>query len=202
MHSSSRRTRKSLLHSPDQGALTKVDKVPVPGLSLWPNLPENQVMIEQLLQIIQQQGQDAVVNNPAVPNEHNNQVMSEAGQSIFNGLQQAMAGGGLSQITSLLGGGDAGSSSNSLASLASNPLVQNIISSFAGKLSGQFNVNADHAQQIGTDLIPQVLSKLGGQVNDPSNTSIDINSVLSSLTGGGAGGAQGGLADMLKGFMK
>jgi hypothetical protein len=173
-------------------------------------------MIEQLLQIIQQEGQEAVVNNPAVPNEHNNQVMSEAGQSIFNGLQQAMAGGGLSQITSLFSGGDGGSS---LSSLASNPLVQNIISSFAGKLTGQYNVNADHAQQIGADLIPQVLSRLGGQVNDPSNTSIDINSVISSLTGGGTGGgdissllnkftgggsgdAQGGLTDLLKGFMK
>jgi len=179
------------------------------------NLPKNKVMIEQLLQIIQQQGQDVVVNNPAVPNEHNNQVMSEAGQSIFNGLQQAMAGGGLSQITSLFSGGNGGSS---LSSLASNPLVQNIISSFAGKLTGQYNVNAEHAQQIGSDLIPQVLSKLSGQVNDPSNTSIDINSVIGSLTGGsgagdissllnkftggGASEGQGGLTDLLKGFMK
>lgn len=182
--------------------MTKVYKAGGPSRGLMPNLPQNQLMIEQLLQIIQQQGQDAVVNNPAVPNEHNDQVMSEAGQSIFNGLQQAMAGGGLSQITSLLGGGDAGASSNSLASLASNPLVQNIISSFAGKLSGQYNVNSANAQQIGSDLIPQVLSKLGGQVSDPANTSIDINSVLSSLTGGGSSGATGGIADMIKGFMK
>jgi hypothetical protein len=164
-----------------------------------PNLPENQVMLEQLLQIIQQHGQDTVVNNPAVPNEHNEAVMNEAGQSIFSGLQQAMAGGGLSQITSLLGGGSGG---NSISSLASNPVVQNIISSFAGKLSGQFNVNAASAQQIGSDLIPQVLSKLGGQVNDPGNSSIDINSVIGSLTGGGPAGGGGGLTDMLKGFMK
>ena len=192
-----------------------MDKSTLPGRSVWANLPENQDMIEQLLNLIQQQGQDAVVNNPAVPNEHNNQVMSEAGSSIFNGLQQAMAGGGLSQITSLLGGSGG---SSSLASLASNPLVQNMIQSFAGKITGQYNVNAANAQQIGSDLIPQVLSRLGGQVNDPANNSIDINSVVSSLTGG-AGGAgissllnqftgggssegQGGLTDLLKGFMK
>ena len=173
-------------------------------------------MIEQLLNLLQQHGQDSVVNNPAVPNEHNQQVISEAGSSILGGLQQALAGGGLSQITSLLGGSGG---SSSLASLASNPLVQNMITSFAGKLTGQYNVNAAHAQQIGSDLIPQVLSQLGGQVNDPANTGIDINSVVSSLTGGGAGGAdissllknftgggssegQGGLTDLLKGFMK
>jgi hypothetical protein len=78
-------------------------------------------------------------------------------------------------------------------------------------------VNAANAQQIGSDLIPQVLSRLGGQVNDPANNSIDINSVLSSLSGGGgsdlssllqkfqgggSGDGTGGLEDLLKGFMK
>ena len=195
--------------------LTKEGKPAPGGRHVMANLPENSVMIEQLLQLIQQQGQDAVVNNPAVPNEHNEQVMSEAGQSIVGGLQQALAGGGLSQITSLFSGNGG---TNSLASLAGNPLVQNIIQSFAGKLSGQYNVNAANAQQIGTDLIPQVLSRLSGQVNDPSNTSIDINSVIGTLTGGGGGdlssllnkfqgggssdGQGGGLTDLLKGFMK
>lgn len=143
-------------------------------------------MIEQLLNLIQQQGQDAVVNNPAIPNEHNEQVMSAAGQSIVGGLQQALAGGGLSQVLSLFSGG--GSSTNSLASLATNPLVQNIISSFAGQISNQMQVNPQQAQQVGTDLIPQVLSRLSGQVTDPANASIDINSVMKTLTGGGAGG--------------
>jgi hypothetical protein len=169
-------------------------------------------MIEQLLQLIQQHGQEAVVNNPDVPNEHNDAVLKEAGSSIVGGLQQALAGGGgLQQITSLFSGGN----NSSLASLTSNPVVQNIIQSFAGKIAGQFNVNSASAQQIGSNLIPQVLSKLGGQVSDPSNSSIDINSVVSTLTGGaggaglsgllnnlGGGGEGGGLTDMLKGFMK
>jgi hypothetical protein len=141
-------------------------------------------MIEQLLNLIQQQGQDAVVNNPAIPNEHNEQVMSAAGQSIVGGLQQALAGGGLSQVLSLFSGG---SSTNSLASLASNPLVQNIISSFAGQLTNGMQVAPQQAQQVGSDLIPQVLSRLSGQVSDPANASIDINSVMKTLTGGGTG---------------
>jgi hypothetical protein len=143
-------------------------------------------MIEQLLDLIQQHGQEAVVNNPAIPNEHNQQVMSEAGQSIVGGLQQALANGGLSQVMSLFSGGG-GTQSGGLASLVSNPLVQNIISSFAGKLTNQFQLNPQSAQQVGANLIPQVLSSLSGQVSDPANQGIDINSVMRTLTGGGAG---------------
>ncbi len=58
-------------------------------------------MLEQLLDLIKQQGEETVVRNPAIPNEQNNQVLSEAGNSIMKGLQGALAGGGLSQVMKL-----------------------------------------------------------------------------------------------------
>ncbi len=69
---------------------------------------KNTIMLEQLLDLIKQQGEDTVVRNPAIPNEQNNQVLSEAGSSIMSGLQGALAGGGLSQVMKLLGGGASG----------------------------------------------------------------------------------------------
>jgi hypothetical protein len=38
-------------------------------------------MFEQLTNLVKQFGRDAVVNNAAVPNEHNEAVMSEASSS-------------------------------------------------------------------------------------------------------------------------
>jgi hypothetical protein len=143
-------------------------------------------MLEQLLELIQQQGQQQVVQNPAIPNEHNSAVLSEAGNSIMNGLQQALAGGGLSHVMSLFSGN--GSSGNNLAGMMNNPVVQNIVQSFMGKLTGQFQVNPVQAQQVSNNLIPQVLQGLAGRVSDPNDTSIDINSVMHSLTGGQSGG--------------
>ena len=43
-------------------------------------------MLEQLTQLVQQYGGDAVVNNTAVPNEHNEAVIGETSNSIFAGL--------------------------------------------------------------------------------------------------------------------
>ena len=44
-------------------------------------------MFEQLTQLVQQFGNDAVVRNDAIPNEQNEAVMNEASSSIISGLQ-------------------------------------------------------------------------------------------------------------------
>ena len=140
-------------------------------------------MLEQLLDLIKQHGQDSVVQNPAISNEQNSQVLSEAGNSIMSGLQGALAGGGLSQVMKLFGGGGSGA-----GSILDNPLVQNIMQSFTGKLTNQYQLNPAQASQVSSNLIPQVLQGLSGKVADSNDTSLDINGVMQSLTGGQTGG--------------
>jgi hypothetical protein len=143
-------------------------------------------MLDQLLNLIQQQGQQTVVNNPAVQNEYNNEVLGEAGNSINSGLQQALAGGGLTQVMNMFSQG--GSSGGGIASLLSNPMVQGIISQFTGTLTNRFNVDASQASGISQSLISQVLSSFAGKVADPNDSSLDINGVMQSLTGGNTSG--------------
>jgi hypothetical protein len=143
-------------------------------------------MLDQLLNLIQQQGQQSVIDNPAVPNEYNQDVLGEAGNSITNGLQQALAGGGLAQVMNMFSQG--GSSGGGMASLLSNPMVQGIISQFTGSLTNRFNVDPSQAAGISQSLIPQVLSNFAGKVADPNDSSLDINGVMQSLTGGNTSG--------------
>lgn len=142
-------------------------------------------MLDQLLNLIQQNGQQAVVNNPAIPNQYNDQVLNEAGSSIMSGLQQALAGGGLTQVMKMFSQGGSG---GGLASLLSNPAVQGIMQQFTGKLTNQFNIAPDQASQVSESLIPSVLQGFAGKVTDPNDTSLDINGVMQQLTGGNAGG--------------
>jgi hypothetical protein len=142
-------------------------------------------MLDQLLNLIQQQGQQAVVENPAIPNEYNDQVLGEAGNSIMSGLQQALAGGGLTQVMNMF---SQGGSQNGVGSLLNNPMVQGIIQQFTGKLTNQFSVSPDQASQVSQNLIPQVLSNFAGKVTDPNDQSVDINGVMQSLLGGNASG--------------
>lgn len=143
-------------------------------------------MLDQLLNLIQQQGQQAIVSNPAVPDEYNNEVLGEAGDSIMSGLQQALAGGGLSQVMNMFSQG--GSAGGGIGSLLKNPMVQGIVSQFTGSLTNRFNVDPSQAAGISQSLIPQVLSSFAGKVEDPNDSSIDINGVMQSLTGGNTSG--------------
>ncbi len=144
-------------------------------------------MLEQLLKTLVDQGQQQVVENPAIPNELNQQVIGEAGRSIFEGLQGTLASGGLSQLMGLFTGGGQQGQGAGLMGLLSNPLVQNIVQSFVGKLTSQYNLSPAAATQVGSQLIPEVLGRFSQRVSDPNDSSIDINSVIQSLTGGQLG---------------
>ena len=47
-------------------------------------------MFEQLTELVKQYGGEAVVNNPAVPNDQNDAVMNEASSSIVDGLKNIL----------------------------------------------------------------------------------------------------------------
>lgn len=137
-------------------------------------------MLEQLMDLVREHAQGAVVNNPAVPNEQNEAVIGAATESIASGLQQELASGNTEGVLSLLGG-------NSEAS-ASNPVVSNISNNLVGTLLEKFNLDKGAATQLAATLIPTVLGSLANKTNDPANGSFSLDSILNSLTGGSAQG--------------
>ncbi len=140
-------------------------------------------MLEELFNLVKSQGQDDVINNPAVPNDQNNAVLASATHSVTEELQGTLAGGGLQNVLSMFGGGGSGSS------LLNNPIVGNIISNFTNKLTNQHGIAGDQASGIANSLIPNVVSNLISKTNNPADSSFDINGIIGSLTGGqGAGG--------------
>jgi hypothetical protein len=157
-------------------------------------------MLEQIAQLVKQYGQDAVVNNPDIPNENNNAVMAEATKTITSGMQNLMAGGGLENIISMFtGGGNAGSNnqqSSGIGGLLKNPVVTMMIGHFISKLTGKFNMSPAQANQVSTNLIPNVLNDLIGKTTstEPQNSGFNLNDLIGSLTGGGgnAAPAEGG----------
>ncbi len=59
-------------------------------------------------------------------------------------------------------------------------------------------MNPAQAAQVSGNLIPQVLQQFTGRVADPNDSSIDINSVMQSLTGGQTSGIN--FQDLLQKF--
>ncbi|HEY8959821.1 hypothetical protein [Chitinophaga sp.] len=152
-------------------------------------------MLEQLMDLVRENAQGAVVNNPAVPNEQNEAVIGAATSSIASGLQQELASGNTEGVLSLLGGADSDTSN-------ANPVVGNISNNFVGTLLEKFHLDKGTATQIAATLIPTVLGSLVNKTKDPNNSSFSLDGILNSLTGGSAqglnlngilGGLSGGL---------
>lgn len=132
-------------------------------------------MFEQLTQLVQQYGGAAVVNNNAVPNEHNEAVISETSNSIFAGLQKIASEGGGEQLAGLFSGKTPIDSSN--------PVVQQITQQLSGSLGQKFGLSSEASSGVASGMIPQILNSLVNKAKDPNDSSFQISDIISSITG-------------------
>jgi hypothetical protein len=144
-------------------------------------------MLENLLDLIKQHAGNAIVNNPAIPNEHNDAAIAVAGTSITDTLKDMLAKGNTQDVVNLFNhqGGD----------IANTPAAQQISGNFIQNLTNKFGLGQGAASGIAASIIPIVLQKLVHKTNDPNDNSFNIQSILASLMGGAqqTGAGAGGL---------
>jgi len=68
-------------------------------------------MLEQISELVKHFGKQVVVENPDVPNDQNNAVMTGATSTIAGGMQNMLAGGGFGDIISMFTGKNPGQNS-------------------------------------------------------------------------------------------
>lgn len=144
-------------------------------------------MFENLLDLVKQNAGDAIINNPAIPNEHNDAAIQTAAGGIMDHLKGMVASGGTESISGLLSGGD----------LSNNPEVAKISGSVAGSLASKFGISSEQATGVAASLIPMVMGSLVKKTNDPNDKSFDMGSIISAVAGGNTGGI-GGLLNTAK----
>ena len=139
-------------------------------------------MLDQLLNLIKEQGQEAVVYNSQVPDEHNNAVLAEAGTAMAGTMQNAVANGQTNELQQLFSNGTSDA-------IMANPLAQNMQSSFIDSITSKLGINKSAAMGIAASLIPMVLSKLVHRTNSsaPQDSGFSLPGLISSLTGGSGG---------------
>lgn len=137
-------------------------------------------MLEQLFNLVKEQAGTAIINNPDIPNERNEEAVADVTNSVAGGLQNALAGGQFKDVLKLLGGqgGD----------LQNNPMANQLSGNAISSLMDKFGLNQGQAGNIVSNLLPGVLQNLISKTNNPGDNSFDLQSIFSSLTGGQTGG--------------
>ncbi len=139
-------------------------------------------MFDNLLQLVRDNAGSAIINNSAIPNEHNDAAIATAAIGIMNHLKGLVNNDGVEALSSLF-------QNNTTHQHA---VVADMTTTIAGNLMHKFGLNTHQASGVVNNLIPQVMNQFVHKTNDPNDQSFDIQSIIGSLSGGD------GLGDVMK----
>lgn len=132
-------------------------------------------MLDQLIKLVQQNADDDIVKNQAVPNEFNDAVIQNVAKQIFEGLQGQASKGNIGDVISMF--------QANRASVGGNPVVSQLIVSIAGNLASKFGVSPQAASGIANSLIPTVMNQFVKKTNDPGDRDFDLQDIVKNVTG-------------------
>lgn len=132
------------------------------------------------MNLVRQQSGDAIVNNPAIPNEHNNTAMEAVTSGIFGGLQQQAQGGGIGNLLSMVMGQG--------GNVQDSPVTAGVQQHVQQNLMERLGISPAVAMSIAGSLVPMVLGKLMHKAQDPNDSSVDQNGLMNMIAGQQGGG--------------
>jgi uncharacterized protein YidB (DUF937 family) len=140
-------------------------------------------MLDNLIQLVKENAGEAIINNPAIPNEKNEEAINTTASSIFDTLKAQLSGGNMDSISNLFN-----------PSTSNDDMASKIGSNLSQTLQQKFGLDSQKSGAIISSIIPQVLNKLVHKTNDANDSSFDISSILGSL------GGSGNVSDLLSKF--
>lgn len=148
-------------------------------------------MLENLFDLVKQQAGNTIINNPAIPNQKNEEAVQEAGNSVVDSLKNALSGGQINEVLGLFANGQAN---------ADQPVVQQATGNFMERLQSKFGLNNTQAAGIAQSLIPNVMNQLAQRTANPNDKSFDVQQIFNQLSGGKTSGMNiQGMLNKLKG---
>ncbi|HEX7846795.1 MAG TPA: hypothetical protein VF476_13420 [Chitinophagaceae bacterium] len=135
-------------------------------------------MFDQLLDLVKKHAGDAIVKNPAIPNERNDEAIEDASSSISNGLQGMLSQGGLKDVLKMFGG--QGNDTNAISNGISGGFIQNLMD--------KFGMKEEEAGNVANQVVPGVLNDMVKKTNDPNDNSFDIQGIFNNLSSGQTSG--------------
>jgi uncharacterized protein YidB (DUF937 family) len=148
-------------------------------------------MIDQLINLVKEHAGNAIIKNPVIPNEKNDNVIKEASNSIAGSLKNMISGGQIGDVLKMFGGKQ---------DVANNPVTNKISGNVINDLQEKFGLDRQAAKGVADQLVPDVMSDLVRKTNDSNDKSFDIQGIFNNLSGGSSSGFNvQGLLDKVKG---
>jgi hypothetical protein len=135
-------------------------------------------MLDKIMDLVRNNAGDAVINNPRIPNEKNNDAIQAGGESIITTLKNALAGG---KVNDVLGYFKSGGSGNA-------QIVDEATTNYTHELQSRFGMDSGEANQVASKVIPASMTQLASKTVNPNDNSFNIQDIFNQLSGGKTGG--------------
>src|SRR5690349_1866822 len=96
-------------------------------------------MLEELFKLVSSESQEQIIDNPQIPNEHNEAAIETTTNTIFDSLKGQVNQGNGADVLSLLGGE---------SGVQGNPLVGNLTANVTNSLMDKLGIDNPAAKQI------------------------------------------------------
>ncbi len=131
-------------------------------------------MLDQLMRIVEQNAQQPIVENKAIPDQLNNAAIREVTNQIFNSLKGQVAAGNMQQVIGLFQTG---------VTKQPSQVVSSIVETVGRSLAGKFSISQDVAQQVASRIVPLVMTQVIKKTNDPRDIDFDLQQMLRGMSG-------------------
>lgn len=143
-------------------------------------------MLDQLVNLVKEHAGEAIIHNPAIPNEKNETAIHTTSQSIIDTLKAQVSAGKLESVLAMFKNADAGASA----------VTKAIQSQAAADLMKKIGIDQAQAGQVVASLLPQVMERFVHKTNDPNDHSLNLKDVIGSLGGDTGPGLLGNLKNL------
>src|SRR5688572_12844533 len=135
-------------------------------------------MLDQIFDLVKRHAGDAIVTNPDIPNNRNDEAIQDTSGSIMNSLQNIFASGNIKDLLGMFVG--VGNGTAAVSQQVSGNVIQDLIN--------KFGLNRQQAGQVADTMVPNVLNEMVSKTNDPADNSFDIQDIFNNLSGGSTSG--------------
>ncbi len=145
-------------------------------------------MLDNLINLVKEHAGDAIINNPAIPNEKNDEAIQTTAGSIVDTLKAQATSGNLNNVLEMFKGG--ANSNSGVTSAISGNVVSDLMK--------KFGIDNAQASSIASNLLPKVMENFVSKTNNPDDKSFDLGDIVKNIGGGNLSGMLGGLGNLFK----
>lgn len=131
-------------------------------------------MLDQLMKLVEQNAQQSILENKAIPDQLNNAAIKEVTNQIYNGLQGQVSGGNIQQVINMF---------HPVGNKQPSPVLASIQETVTNNLAAKFNIAPEVARAVAQQIVPQVLNQVIKKTNDPRDIDFDLQQMLRRLSG-------------------